>query len=99
VEPRIYIVRVDGLGASVAPKSGDPLFDNALGELARFLGRAAEAAGRAVGDPRPIVRLSWRGGLIDVVPQGDGEYLALALLYAPSPGEGARAGEAARAEA
>ncbi len=99
VEPRIYVVRVDPVGASVAPRSGDPLFDSALVELARFLGRAAEAAGRAVGDGRPIVRLSWHGGLIDVVPQGEGEYLALVLIYPPEPPRAVGAGEGAVAGA
>lgn len=85
---RLYIVRVDTLGGSVAPRLGDPITENAMVELVRFLGRAAEAAGRAVASRRPVVRLKWEWGEAHVAPVAEGEYLALVLVE-NSPGQGA----------
>lgn len=76
---QLYVVRVNGLGGSVAPKPEDPITENAMVELVKFLGRAAEAAGRALASKRLILKLQWEWGEAHVTPLGEREYLAFIL--------------------
>ncbi len=93
---QLYVVRVDSLGGSVAPRLGDPITENAMVELVKFLGRAAEAAGKAVASRRPVLKLQWEWGEAHVMPLGEGEYLAF-ILTEQAASQTPQSGEAVRA--
>ena len=78
----VHFVYVDSLGGRVAPRPQDPLMESALVEIVKFLGRAAQAAGRAVGQPEPSLRLTWRWGQIDVKPTREG-FFGVAVMEVP----------------
>jgi hypothetical protein len=65
-------------------------------ELVKFLGRTAEAAGRALASRRPVLKLQWEWGEAHVTPLGDGEYLAF-ILTEQASSQAAHGGEAAKA--
>lgn len=80
-----FIVKVDDLGGSVVPNPGNPAAENSMIQLVKFLGRAAEAAGRAVACKRPVLKLTWERGEVHVTPLEGGGYLGFILLDQRAP--------------